>query len=548
MGEKKSMYIFRPVIIFVNRYLIALIFFLPAASLSRVKAPNFVIIYADDLGYSQLSIPMMKEKPEYAHPLHQTPNIAKLAKRGMRFSSAYAPSPVCTPSRASIQFGMTTARVGCISIHDVVMNKRRIDMGKNVSIAEMIKAANKNHVTAFFGKGCTPMGWFKDHGYDVTDFNHKHPNGNAHGDWWEPHTKTPIPDNDPKRVFSLAKTSIDFLEKRAEDKKPFFLTISHYAVHVRNSSLAKTRKKYLSILAKENGINGGISDIKAGESNKLRSLWEQANYAAMMEDMDTSIGLVLDKLKAVGLEENTYVIFSSDNGGGNQNPPLQGGKAKMWEGGLRVPMIVAGPGIEANSQCDHPVAQWDYLTTMHDLVGSEVPLPKNLDGISLRPVFEKGNAGKLAKRESGFIFHFPAFYTTPITAFRLGDYKLMRQLNTGEIKLFNVAEDMGESKELSKKMPKKVKEMVLKLDAYLMRVGAWSIKEVYDTRQEELDGWIRQDLKRITETRKKLTEQDLKIETKSKLKTGMQKALQNSKRHQKGLKELERQRTSSDWF
>ncbi|MDB4411676.1 sulfatase-like hydrolase/transferase, partial [bacterium] len=207
---------------------------------------------------------MMKEKPEYAHPLHQTPNIAKLAKRGMRFSSAYAPSPVCTPSRASIQFGMTTARVGCISIHDVVMNKRRIDMSKNVSIAEMIKAANKNHVTAFFGKGCTPMGWFKDHGYDVTDFNHKHPNGNAHGDWWEPHTKTPISDKDPKRVFSLAKTSVDFLEKRAEDKKPFFLTISHYAVHVRNSSLEKTRKKYLSILAKENGIDGGISDNKAG--------------------------------------------------------------------------------------------------------------------------------------------------------------------------------------------------------------------------------------------------------------------------------------------
>jgi predicted component of type VI protein secretion system len=124
----------------------------------------------------------------------------------------------------------------------------------------------------------------------------------------------------------------------------------------------------------------------------------------------------------------------------------------------------------------------------------------------------------------------------------------MRQLNTGQIKLFNVAEDIGESKELSKKMPRKVKEMVLKMDAYLMRVGAWSIKEVYDTRQEELDRWIRQDLKRITETRKKLTEQDLKIETKSKLKTDMQKALQNSKRHQKGLKELEKQRTSSDWF
>ena len=235
----------------------------------------------------------MKDKTEYAHPLHQTPNIAKLAKRGMRFSSAYAPSPVCTPSRASIQFGMTTARVGCISIHDVVMNKREIDMSKNLSIAEMIKAANKDYVTAFFGKGCTPMGWFKDHGYDFTDFNHTHPNGNAHGDWWEPQTKTPIPDDDPKRVFSLARSSVDFLEKRAEDKRPFFLTISHYAVHVRNTSLKQTREKYLKIIAEQNGIEGGIADANDAKSGKLRSLWEKANYAAMMEDMDTSIGCLL---------------------------------------------------------------------------------------------------------------------------------------------------------------------------------------------------------------------------------------------------------------
>ena len=144
-----------------------------------------------------------------------------------------------------------------------------------------------------------------------------------------------------------------------------------------------------------------------------------------MEDMDTSIGIVLDKLKALGREENTYVIFSSDNGGGQSNAPLQGGKAKMWEGGLRVPMIVAGSGIAPNSQCDQPVAQWDYLTTIHDLAGSKAKLPKNLDGISLRPVFENGNAGKLAKRDTGMVFHFPAHYTTPIASYRDGDYKLM---------------------------------------------------------------------------------------------------------------------------
>lgn len=523
--------------------------FLLSSAAVAAKEPNFVLIYADDLGFSQLSVSMMKENPEYAHPLHQTPNIAKLARRGMRFSSAYAPSPVCTPSRASIQFGMTSARVGCISIHDVVMNKRKIDMSKNVSIAEMIKAANEDYVTAFFGKGCTPMGWFKDHGYDVTDFKHKHPNGNAHGDWWEPYTKTPIPDDDPKRVFSLARSSVDFLDKRAEDNKPFFLTISHYAVHVKNTSLKKTRAKYLKIVARQNGIEGGIPDAGKEEiSGKLRSLWEKANYAAMMEDMDTSVGIVLDRLKSAGLEENTYVIFSSDNGGGSRNPPLQGGKAKMWEGGLRVPMIVAGPGIAPNSQCDQPVAQWDYLTTMHDLVGSQVPLPRNLDGVSLRPVLERGNRGKLAERDTGFVFHFPAFYTTPITAYRAGDFKLMRHLNTGEIKLFNVADDMGESKDLSKKLPEKVEEMIGKLDAYLEKVGAWTMNEVYETRQEELERWMEADKKLLTIYQKTLQEQDLEESERVIIESKLETSRLNLKRHQENMDLLHAQRISSSWF
>lgn len=514
------------------------------------RSPNFIIIYADDLGYTQSSVPMMKDRPELAHELHQTPALEKLATRGMRFSNAYCPSPVCTSSRASIQFGMTTARVGCVSIHDVVMNKRNIDMSKNLSIAEMLKEADKGYVTAFFGKGCTPMHWFKDHGYDVTDFIHKHPNGNGHGDWWEPATKTPIPADDPKRMFSLAKSSVDYLEKRAEDKKPFYLMISHYAVHVRNTSLKSTRAKYLKIVAKQKGIAGGIPDISKFDANaaempkNLRAHWEKANYAAMMEDMDTSIGIVLDKLKALGLEENTYVIFSSDNGGGQSNAPLQGGKAKMWEGGLRIPMIVAGPGIAKNSQCDQPVAQWDYLTTLHDLAGSKAKLPDDLDGISLRPVFENGNAGKLAQRDTGMVFHFPAHYTTPITSYRAGDYKLMRQLNTGEVKLFNVAKDMGESNDLSKKMPDKTKEMIRKLDAYLKKVGAWTMDEVYDTRQEELEGWLERDQKKIAELKQQLTN----ATDNKQLKTQLKAAESHLTKHQQNLEKLELGRLSKRWF
>ena len=311
-------------------------------------------------------------------------------------------------------------------------------------------------------------------------------------------------------MFSLAKSSNAFLEKRAKDEKPFFLTISHYALHVRNMSLKSTRRKYLDIVAEREGIEEKIPDISKFDDNiaempeKLRNHWERANYAAMMENMDTSIGMVLDRLEELDLQKNTFVIFSSDNGGGASNHPLQGGKARMWEGGIRVPMIVAGPNIPANSQCDKPVAQWDYLSTMHDLSGSSVPLPENLDGVSLRPVLEKGNKGKLAKRDTGFVFHFPAFYTIPVTSYRAGDYKLMRHLNSGEVKLFNVAKDMGETKDLSNSMPEKRDAMVRKLDAYLKKVGAWTMEEVYETRLDELNEWIEVKQQQVLECQKKL--------------------------------------------
>lgn len=525
-----------------------------AAVINAAESPNFIIIYADDLGYTQTSVPMMKERPELAHALHQTPNLEKLAARGMRFSNAYCPSPVCTSSRASIQHGKTTARVGCISIHDVVMNKRKVDLGQNLSIAEMLKQADRGYVTAFFGKGCTPMRWFKDHGYDMTDFNHKNPNGNAHGDWWEPAYKTPIPLDDPKRMFSLARTAQKFLRDRGSDQRPFYMMVSHYAVHVHNTSLKSTRDKYLRILATANGVEGGIPDISKLDANadempkKLQALWEKANYAAMMENMDTSIGSVLDELETQGLRDNTYVIFSSDNGGGQSNAPLQGGKAKMWEGGLRIPMIVAGPGIEPNSQCDQPVAQWDYLTTIHDLAGSKVALPNDLDGISLRPVLENGNEGTLAKRDTGFVFHFPAHYTVPITAYRKGDYKLMRQLNSGELKLFNVVNDMGETNDLANELPGKTAEMVRDLDAYLDKVGAWTMQEVYATRAEELEKWITQEQEKISDLTQQLNESDLPALTRVELREQLVDVLTRLKHHQSNLEKMNKDRESTLWF
>jgi arylsulfatase A-like enzyme len=534
----------------MRRFTLTLLGALLAGLVHADQSPNFIIIYADDLGYSQLGLSMMKEKPEYGHPLHQTPNLEKLAKRGMRFSNAYAPSPVCTSSRASIQFGKTTARVGCVSLHDVMMTKNKVDMRKETSIAEMLREADKGYHTAFFGKGCTPMGWFKDHGYHETDFIWKHPNGNGHGDWLEPAERTLIPKDDPKRMYSLARTSVKYLEDRAADKKPFFMMISHYALHVRNESLKSTREKFLKIVAEREGIAGGIPDISRFDDNadempqKFRHLWARANYAAMVNDMDTSIGMVLDKLKALGLEGSTYVILASDNGGGQNNVPLQGGKAKMWEGGLRTPMIVAGPKVPANSQCDVPVAQWDYLATFHDLAGSKAPLPKDLDGVSLKSLFEKGNAGTLPTRDTGLVFHFPAYYTVPITAYRDGDYKLMRHLNTGEIKLFNLTKDMGEQNDLSKAMPEKVASMVAKLDAYLLKVGAWKMDEVYETRLAELEQWLAKHDQAEKDLRAKLASDP----SNKQLLTQMKRIDESRKRHQKTFEQVTDNRSSGRWF
>ena len=534
------------------KYLITLLVL--AVTLVAEKAPNFILIYADDLGYTQTSVAMMKERPETAHALHQTPKLDQLAAKGMRFSNAYAPSPVCTSSRASIQHGKTTARVGCISLHDVVAAKKKVDLGANLSLAEMFKEADEDYVTAIFGKGCSPMGWFKDHGYDETDFIHQNPNGNGHGDWWEPADKTPIPLDDPKRLFSLAKTSTDFLKARADDEKPFYLMISHYALHVRNMSLKSTRAKYLNIVAERNSIVGGIPDISRFDDNaadmpkNLRAHWEKANYAAMVEDMDTSIGIVIDELEALGLADNTYVIFTSDNGGGSSNAPLQGGKAKMWEGGLRVPMIATGPGIPADTQCDTPVAQWDYLTTFHDLAGSAAPLPEDLDGVSLRPVLEQGNAGQLDERDTGFVFHFPAFYTVPITAYRDGDYKLMRQLNTGEIKLFNLVEDMGETKDLSVAMPEKTTDMVRKLDAYLEKVGAWTMEEVYNARIEELKTWIERGQQEVSRIQQELEAAGLSPEKRQRLTAQLKSKQATLTRHSENLAKQPSIMASERWM
>jgi arylsulfatase A-like enzyme len=163
----------------------------------------------------------------------------------------------------------------------------------------------------------------------------------------------------------------------------------------------------------------------------------------------------------------------------------------MFEGGLRVPMVVRGPGVLAGAQCDVPVAQWDLLPTVHDLCGGSEPLPEDIDGGSWRSLLTQGNLGEVRRPTPALIFHYPYYAGVPVSAIRLGDYKFMRQLNTGETRLYNVVEDLGERDNLVEKMPEKAQELDRLMQDYLSMVDAESIEDMYAARFAELEEFKR---------------------------------------------------------
>ena len=191
-------------------------FWLVLASFTHAaERPNIVIFYVDDLGWADTSVRMMESDPNSASDFHQTPHLAALAKRGMKFSNAYAPAPTCTPSRKSIQFGKTPGRLGYTFVHDVLALQRKLEWKDETSLADVVKAADPNYITAHFGKG---MGneRMETIGYDVTDELEPHgDNGNFHGDYISIKNRTKLPPDNPKRMASLRKSSVDFVNEHS---------------------------------------------------------------------------------------------------------------------------------------------------------------------------------------------------------------------------------------------------------------------------------------------------------------------------------------------
>ncbi len=439
----------------------------PAATAiaAPAPAPNFVFILADDLGWTSLSQPMDDRVPASRSDYHETPHLERLARGGLRFTNGYAPDALCCPTRRSIQFGQTPTRQGderFAKSHDPRRHPR-------LTLPRMLKAADPRYRTAHYGKWDLRADLFpEDLGYDESDGN----TGNRHGDVssdkeskWTAH----FLNQDPKRIETLTDRAINFLRRNQAAGTPFYLQVSHYATHVDMQSREETFARFA---AKPKG-----------------RLHSHPAWAAMLAELDTGIGRLLTELDRLGLAGNTYVIFMADNGAAEfvppvrnkldhpsafpvppRNHPLRGGKWVLYEGGIRVPFIVRGPGIKPGSQCDVPVTGWDLLPTLADLAGYPQPLPADLDGGSFRGLLATGT-GAVRRPQEELVFHrYASGY--PHSAIRVGDYKLIKFWKTGALELYHLKDDLGETTDLASRRPAQTKELHDRLMAYLRRVDA----------------------------------------------------------------------------
>ncbi len=449
----------------------------PAAGKTSPR-PNILVIFADDLGW--------KDVGYQGSDFMETPNIDRLAKDGMIFSAGYAAAGNCTPSRACLLSGNYTPRHDVYAVGSTDRGpkaaQRMVPIPSKsglpervVTMADALKAAG--YATGHFGKwhiagkdGTTPT----KQGFDVSF--------DSFGDEGEDEVgrgnKTGPP-SDPKGVFTLTRKALEFMEANRE--KPFFCYLAHHAIHVPQQGRPETLAKFQ---AKASGTQHG-----------------DPMYAACTYDLDASVGLLLAKLKELGLEENTLLVFTSDNGGTGRNlqEPLRGSKGCYYEGGIREPFIVRWPGVtKPGSRCDVPVINVDLFPTFLAAADAPVPKGKVLDGESLLPLLKEG--GRLNR--SAIFWHFPGyldgpvnrgreldvrtgFRTRPVTVIHKGDWKLHLyheewQLDGGRskldvnhaVELYNLKDDIGEQKDLSASNAAKRDELLDELLAWLKATDA----------------------------------------------------------------------------
>ncbi len=495
---------------------------------SATDAPNIVFILADDLGISDINAYAKHFTGKNADELYyETPNIDRLASKGISFSQAYS-NPLCGPTRAAIMTGQNAARVGFTtavpltktyfnqgietpagnSPHDAIYHMDRIkeqqawingstNTGLDPQLTILPEVLDSHH-SAFIGKwhlgglgvkALQPV----QQGFDEVPASLDFGGSEYHYEATNPHKKiyawptgwdreTPHYNTMPQEVFDigtagkaphadyltddLTDRAVDFIKRRHDDtsadKKPFFLYLAHFAVHTPFHAPKGMLPYY------ENKAQKGT----LGHSN--------ATYAAMVSRLDTSIGRILDTLEELGLDKNTMIVLTSDNGGteytnpaATDNQPFRGGKATMYEGGVRVPLIVyMADKFEGGTWRDQVVTSVDHMPTLAALTGNEVPAGG--EGVNFLPVLEDAQAD-LGERT--LIWHYPYnvivrhpnhdLPLTPTSGMRKGDYKLIWDWH-GKLELYNVMTDPFEHSDLAANMTQKTDDMFKELHSWLL--------------------------------------------------------------------------------
>jgi arylsulfatase A len=418
--------------------LIALCFLICCPTFVLADSPNVVLILADDLGINDLAC--------YGRTEHRTPNLDRLAREGIRFRSSYAAASICSPTRAALMTGKSPAELHITTFlpgrpdaasQKLLHPKIAANLGNEpVTLPRLLQQAG--YATACFGK------WHLGaKGHQPTDygFTSYYP-GKAN--------TTPSESEGGKGEYDLTMKAISFIKQN--QSKPFFVYLAHNTPHIPYSA-------------------------KAPLIDKNRQAFEPT-YAAVIESMDDTVGQLMKALQEQNLEKNTLVIFTSDNGGLHvpelnhkritHNKPFRAGKGFLYEGGLRVPLIVRWPNqYKAGQLVDTPVNTVDLFPTIAASSGIK---HSSLEGVNLSPL---GTGGNLATRS---LFWHQPHYTNqggrPSGAVRHGDWKLIEHYEDGSAELFNLLYDPGETQSLAEKRPEQVKQLRAELQSWRTKVKA----------------------------------------------------------------------------
>lgn len=445
------------------------------------RQPNIVFVIADDLGWTDLGC--------FGSKYYETPHIDRLAQQGMKFTAAYTNAPNCAPTRACFMCGRYTPRHGIYTVSTgarglekfrkmiPVDNKTRLPLSE-VTVADALKSAG--YTTAHFGKwhlGNDGPYHPSQRGFDTAIV--------TAGRHFAPRFRTipPVPVKDGTYLADfLTDRAVGFIEENRE--RPFFLYLAHLAVH----TPIEAKQELIAKFRDKQPVGGHHDPV----------------YAAMIASVDESVGRIMDTLDRLKLTENTLVIFYSDNGGHGgygeiggstgrnitDNSPLRGGKGMLYEGGIRVPLIVRWPAqVKPGSVCDEPVIGIDFYPTFLDIAGIDdwkaatigrADRPHKLDGVSLLPLLKSG--GDASLNRDTIYWHFPGYLqanveqgtwrTTPAGAVRAGDWKLIEYFEDGRLELYNLKDDLSEQHDLAAKYPQKLQELHERLLAWRKSVHA----------------------------------------------------------------------------